>query len=104
MIGYTVSLVLVLLSYHRLNIKIWGFVFLYKICLCVMIKKIPVRTLAGSQLPSIIEERFRIRRIEDIIGPTGLVYDLHRHDFYFILALRSGSGEHEIDFEFLSSK
>ncbi|WP_316811679.1 helix-turn-helix transcriptional regulator [Pedobacter heparinus] len=69
-----------------------------------MIKKIPVRTLAGLKLPSISEERFKIRRVEDIIGPVGLVHDLHRHDFYFILAIRSGRGEHEIDFEFFSVK
>ena len=42
--------------------------------------------------------QFKIRRIEDIVGQTGLVHNLHRHDFFFILALKTGSGSHEIDF------
>lgn len=61
-------------------------------------KKIPVRQLNVPQpeLPS--GERFKIRRVEDIVGDTGLVHDLHRHDFFFILAVKKGGGSHEIDF------
>ena len=61
-------------------------------------KKIPIRQLNSSQqgLPS--TGRFKIRRIEDIMGEQDLVHDLHRHDFFFILALKKGAGNHEIDF------
>ncbi|MCC6413921.1 MAG: AraC family transcriptional regulator [Saprospiraceae bacterium] len=61
-------------------------------------KKIPIRQLNSPQqeLPS--PERFTIRRVEDILGENDLIHDLHRHDFYFILALKKGKGNHEIDF------
>lgn len=61
-------------------------------------KKIPIRQLNSNQqeLPS--TERFKIRRIEDIMGENDLVHALHRHDFFFILALEKGDGYHEIDF------
>lgn len=61
-------------------------------------KKIPIRQLSSNQqeLPS--GEQFKIRRVEDILGDNDLVHDLHRHDFFFILALKKGKGKHEIDF------
>jgi AraC-like DNA-binding protein/quercetin dioxygenase-like cupin family protein len=61
-------------------------------------KKIPIRQLHSPQpeLPS--AEQFKIRWVEDILGESGLVHDLHRHDFFFILALKKGRGNHEIDF------
>lgn len=61
-------------------------------------KKIPIRQLTPFQheLPS--SEQFKIRRVEDIMGENDLVHDLHRHDFYFILTLKKGLGNHEIDF------
>ena len=61
-------------------------------------QKIPIRQLNTAQhgLPS--TERFNIRRVEDILGENDLLHDLHRHDFYFILALKKGTGKHEIDF------
>lgn len=61
-------------------------------------KKIPIRQLSLPQqeLPS--SERFKIRRVEDIMGDGDLMHDLHRHDFFFILALKKGKGRHEIDF------
>jgi len=61
-------------------------------------QKIPIRQLTQFQheLPS--AEQFKIRRVEDIMGENDLVHDLHRHDFFFILALKKGEGKHEIDF------
>ncbi|HPI08757.1 MAG TPA: helix-turn-helix transcriptional regulator [Saprospiraceae bacterium] len=61
-------------------------------------KTIPIRqlTVPPQELPS--SERFKIRRVEDIVGENGLIHDLHRHDFFFILALKKGKGKHEIDF------
>lgn len=61
-------------------------------------KKIPIRQLTTVQQELSSTGRFKIRRIEDIVGENDLVQDLHRHDFFFILALRKGEGSHEIDF------
>ena len=61
-------------------------------------KKIPVRQMRSFKQELVTTERFSIRRVEDIVGETNLVHDLHRHDFYFILAVKKGEGLHEIDF------
>ncbi len=63
-----------------------------------MMKKIPIRHLNFPQQELSSTERFKIRRVEDILGENDLVHDLHRHDFFFILALKKGDGNHEIDF------
>lgn len=61
-------------------------------------KKIPIRQLTSSQQEIPSAERFTIRRVEDIVAENDLAQDLHRHDFFFILALKHGEGNHEIDF------
>lgn len=61
-------------------------------------KKIPIRQLSSSQKELPTTAHFKIRRIEDIMGDDDLMHDLHRHDFFFILALKKGKGIHEIDF------
>lgn len=61
-------------------------------------KKIPIRQLGSAQQGLSSSERFKIRRIEDIVGEMDLVHNLHRHDFFFILAVQNGIGHHEIDF------
>lgn len=63
-------------------------------------KPIPVRrhikTPAGKVDPA---EIFSIRDLRSVMGQQERAHELHRHDFYFLLALESGSGTHEIDFE-----
>jgi AraC family transcriptional activator of pobA len=62
------------------------------------LKKIPIRQL-GSPLQELsVSEQFKIRRVEEIVGDKNLVHDLHRHDFFFILVIEKGEGNHEIDF------
>jgi AraC-like DNA-binding protein/quercetin dioxygenase-like cupin family protein len=61
-------------------------------------KKIPVRQLSFPLQEISATERFKIRSVESILGKNDLVHDLHRHDFFFILALKKGKGNHEIDF------
>ncbi len=61
-------------------------------------KKIPIRQLTAPQQELRSPERFKIRRVEDILGENDLVHDLHRHDFFFLLAIKNGKGNHEIDF------
>jgi AraC family transcriptional activator of pobA len=57
-------------------------------------KKIPVRHIKNS----LFEDRFSIRTIEPLVAKGDLIHNLHRHDFYFILFIKNGNGEHEIDF------
>jgi AraC family transcriptional regulator, transcriptional activator of pobA len=61
-------------------------------------KKIPIRQIstAHQELPA--SGRFKIRQVQDIVGGNDLIQDLHRHNFFFILALQNGNGTHEIDF------
>jgi len=49
-------------------------------------------------------ERFNIRRLGDIVGKKDLFHDLHRHNFFFILAVIDGNGTHDIDFSSYSVK
>lgn len=60
-------------------------------------QKIPVRQITSQNEPA-ITGRFKIRTVADILEGEDLNQDLHRHDFYFILALQNGKGNHEIDF------
>lgn len=58
-------------------------------------KSIPVRQINTTQnTPG----RFSIREVQQVLNGKDLVHDLHRHAFYFVLAIEKGSGEHEIDF------
>lgn len=41
---------------------------------------------------------FTIRRLENVINGKDLFQDVHRHEYYLILAIRNGEGNHEIDF------
>ena len=61
-------------------------------------KKIPIRHISEAHKEPPSSERFTIRRVEDIMGGDDLAQELHRHDFFFILALQYGKGHHEIDF------
>ena len=36
--------------------------------------------------------------MRSVLNGKDLVHDLHKHDFYFILAVETGRGIHEIDF------
>ena len=61
-------------------------------------KKIPIRQLGSALQELSVSEQFKIRRVEEIVGDKNLVHDLHRHDFFFILVIEKGEGNHEIDF------
>ena len=60
-------------------------------------KKIPVRKITTPTEPVDLG-RFKIREVAGILDGNDLSQDLHRHDFFFILALQNGTGSHEIDF------
>jgi AraC family transcriptional activator of pobA len=60
--------------------------------------QIPVRHITTTSNEPVITGRFNIRAVADILKGNDLVHGLHRHDFFFILALHKGTGTHEIDF------
>ncbi|OJV19724.1 MAG: AraC family transcriptional regulator [Dyadobacter sp. 50-39] len=61
-------------------------------------KTIPIRYIADTHQQQITDGRFSIRSISDVLKGKDLIHDLHKHDFYFILAVEQGTGVHEIDF------
>jgi len=61
-------------------------------------KTIPVRRITSAQTLPSSAGLFSVRDLEQVLNGRHLLHDLHRHDFYFVLALQSGSGVHEIDF------
>lgn len=61
-------------------------------------KTIPVRHIASAQTLQSSAGQFSVRALEQVLNGKDLVHDLHRHDFYFVLAVQKGGGIHEIDF------
>lgn len=59
---------------------------------------IPVRHIATTQTLPSSTVLFSIRNLQHVLNGKDLVHDLHRHDFYFVLAVLQGKGIHEIDF------
>ncbi|AEV99589.1 AraC family transcriptional regulator [Niastella koreensis] len=60
-------------------------------------KAIPVRQITTS-CGHKHTGRFSIRNLQQVLDGKALVHDLHKHDFYFVLAVLEGKGKHEIDF------
>ena len=60
--------------------------------------KIPVRHLKAVQKHQDFSESFNIRDVQELLAGKDMVQELHRHDYFFILALEKGMGNHEIDF------
>jgi AraC-like DNA-binding protein len=56
--------------------------------------KIPVRHIDEPAF----SENFIIREIHMLLQGKDMVQELHRHNFFFILALEKGKGKHVIDF------
>jgi AraC-like DNA-binding protein len=61
-------------------------------------KTIPVRQIASPQREQSNAGRFSIRDVQQVLNGKDLVHDLHKHDFFFVLAMQKGNGIHEIDF------
>ncbi len=61
-------------------------------------KTIPIRSIQPREPKVELFDSFKIRSIGDVLDGKDLNQDLHRHDFYFILAVRKGKGTHTIDF------
>ena len=61
-------------------------------------QKIPVRHINATTAEAGLSDNFSIRAIDGLLKDEDMVQPLHRHDFYYLLALKDGSGEHSIDF------
>lgn len=61
-------------------------------------KKIPVRAIGSPGSVPKAAMDFRIRDLREVTQGKERVEDFHRHDFYYILVLEKGKGNHEIDF------
>ncbi|WP_160717782.1 helix-turn-helix domain-containing protein [Chitinophaga solisilvae] len=61
--------------------------------------KIPVRQIRSAHQATDFRQRFTIRRVEDMLADGDMEQELHRHNFYYLLALQQGKGNHEIDFQ-----
>ncbi len=61
-------------------------------------KNIPVRELRTKLEPE-LTGNFSIREVSQLLSGRSMSQELHRHDHYFVLALKKGRGLHEIDFK-----
>lgn len=59
---------------------------------------IPIRRIGGTKKEPELFDSFGIRDIDRLLAGQDMVQELHRHDFFYILALQKGSGNHAIDF------
>jgi AraC family transcriptional activator of pobA len=60
--------------------------------------RIPIRHINVTQKEPDFSGSFSIRDIHNLLAGAEMVQELHRHDFFYILALKKGAGRHEIDF------
>ncbi len=61
-------------------------------------QKIPVRHIKDPIKEPEFFKSFVIRDIKQLLEGKDMVQELHRHDFFLILALKKAKGEHVIDF------
>ena len=61
-------------------------------------KKIPVRQIHTFQKEPDFYKSFSIRDVQAMLGGKEMIQELHRHDYFYVLALKTGAGSHEIDF------
>lgn len=61
-------------------------------------KNIPIRNIEATQTKASFTEHFSIRSVESLLAGETMVQALHRHDFFYLLALQKGIGKHSIDF------
>ena len=64
----------------------------------VKMDKIPLRHINAPQKELNSSESFSIRNIRTLLAGKDMVQELHRHEFYYILALKKGGGNHDVDF------
>ena len=60
--------------------------------------KIPVRHITATPKEPDLSESFSIRDLRTLLDGKDMVQELHRHAFFYMLALETGTGNHDIDF------
>lgn len=60
-------------------------------------ESIPIRHLNQQSEPQ-LSSSYSIRDIAPLLIDKDMVQELHRHNFFYILIVKKGSGQHEIDF------
>lgn len=63
-----------------------------------MKQDIPLRKLRTIHAEPLLSGQFTIRELKKLLAGGGMTQSLHRHDYFFILAVEKGKGKHEIDF------
>lgn len=58
---------------------------------------IPVRNISPTKAGQ-SEDPFNIRSIASLLNGKDLLHPLHRHNYYYMLFVRTGKGTHQIDF------
>jgi len=66
--------------------------------LAATMNDIPIREIKPSASEPKISQTFRIRDLQTILGGKDMSQDTHRHNFFFVLSLKKGQGNHVIDF------
>src|SRR5688572_17357206 len=61
-------------------------------------KTIPIRNINATQEKTNFLPSFNIRDVQDLFPGKDMVQELHRHDYFYLLALKKGTGNHTIDF------
>jgi len=61
-------------------------------------ENIPIRHIKATAKEPGVPESFSIRDVRELLGGKDMVQALHRHDFFYMLALKKGAGSHAIDF------
>lgn len=61
-------------------------------------EKIPIRHIHSTPKEPDSSESFTIRDLQALLAGKDMIQALHRHDFFYILILKKGNGNHEIDF------
>ncbi len=67
-------------------------------------ENIPIRRIKRIPNEPNLSGSFSIRDIQELLEEKDMIQDLHRHDFYYILVLKNGSGYHKIDFKHFEIK
>ncbi|HEX8277607.1 MAG TPA: AraC family transcriptional regulator [Segetibacter sp.] len=60
--------------------------------------RIPIRHINAAQKERDFSQSFSIRDVQTLLSGKDMIQELHRHDFFYILALEKGDGNHDIDF------
>lgn len=62
-------------------------------------EKIPVRCIKDKATQQKFIDCFKIYNLEELLGDKEMQEKTHRHNYYFVMLIENGNGEHTIDFQ-----